>query len=194
MTTGAAVAPAEAWRRATSDGAVAEFNGVPRTVPSDTELFWHAIAHAVAHAEEYGRIGTKLRYWLDPAALLAANTSIDWERIRARLQSRECSDPRLVRAWIRTAADLSGRSLPADALGDRGGAAVNVERMVSWRLRVLPRYLVGDRWAERLVEEGARGETSLPYEPAFQGAKSFARVRHAVAVRAARLWWIARRE
>jgi hypothetical protein len=187
------VAPADAWRRATSDGAVAEFNGVSRTVPSDTELFWHAIAHAVAHAEEYGRVGTKLRYWLDPAALLAANVSIDWARIRARLETRECADPGLVRAWIRAASDLSGRALPADALGDRGGSAIDLERMISWRLRVFPGYSAGGRWAERLIEEGARGEMRLPYEPAYQDAGTFARVRHAVAARVARVWWNVRR-
>lgn len=193
LTTSASVVPGEAWRRATSDDAAAEFNGVSRTVPSDTELFWHSIAHAVAHAEEYGRIGTRLRYWLDPAALLAANASIDWERIRARLQTRECADPELVRAWIRTASHLSGRSLPIDALGDRGGQAIDVERLISWRLRVFARYSAGDRWAERLVEEGARGETRLSYEPAYHEAGSYARVRHAIAARAARLWWRVRR-
>jgi hypothetical protein len=193
MTTSVSVAPAEAWRRATSEGAVAEFSGVSRPVPSDTELFWHAIAHAVAHAEEYGRVGTKLRYWLDPAALLAANASIDWGRIRARLETRECADPGLVRAWIRTASDLSGRSLPGDALGDRGGAPIDLERMISWRLRVFPRFIAGNRWAERLIEEGARGETNLSHEPAHHAARSFARVRHAFAARAARLWWAVRR-
>jgi hypothetical protein len=189
MTTGASVTPEEAWRRATNDGASAEFNGVSRTVPSDTELFWHATAHAVAQAEEYGRLGTKLRFWLDPAALLAANASIDWARIRARLLTRECADPALVRAWIRTATNLSGQSLPDDALGDGGGPAIDVERMVSWRLRVFARHGAGSRWGRRLIEEGARGETSLPLEPAFQDAKAFARVRHALAARAARLWW-----
>ena len=193
LTTSGTVSPAEAWRRATNDGAVAEFDGVSRAVPSDTELFWHAVAHAVAHAEEYGRVGTKLRYWLDPAALLAANASIDWSCIRDRLQTRECADPALVRAWIRTASDLSGRSLPGDALGDRGGRPIDVERMISWRLRVFRRYSAGDRWAERLIEEGARGETGLPYEPAFHRAAAFAHVRHAIAARAARLWWIVRR-
>ncbi|MEO5814131.1 MAG: nucleotidyltransferase family protein [Gemmatimonadaceae bacterium] len=188
LTTSASVTPAEAWRRATSDGAAAGANGVP----SDTELFWHAIAHAVAHAEEYGRVGTKLRYWLDPAALLAANASIDWARVRARLETRECADPRLVRAWIRTAADLSGQALPADALGHRG-PAIDVVRMLSWRLRVFARYEPSHRWAERLIEEGARGETRLRHEPAHHAAASFARVRHAVAARAARLWWSVRR-
>ena len=193
MTTSPAVAPAEAWRRATSDGATAELNGVSRPIPSDTELFWHAVAHAVAHAEEYGRVGTRLRYWLDPAALLASEASIDWERIRSRLGTRECADPARVRAWIRTASDLSGKPLPQNALGVLGGPSIDVVRMLSWRLRVFDRYEAGGRWAERLIEEGARAEVGLPLEPAHYRAKSFARARHAVAARAARLWWTARR-
>jgi hypothetical protein len=193
LTTSASVAPAEAWRRATSDATVADFNGVSRVIPSDTELFWHAIAHAVIHAEEYGRVGTKLRFWLDPAALLAADASIDWARIRARLESRECADPALVRAWIRTAAELSGRELPAGALGDHDGAPIDLERMIAWRLRVFGRYRADDRWAERLIEEGARGELSLLLEPAYRNARVLARMRHAVAAGAARLWWTVQR-
>lgn len=192
MTTSASVAPAEAWHRATFDGCVADLNGATRPIPSDTELFWHSIAHAVAHAEEYGRVGTKLRYWLDPAALLAAGASVDWARIRRRIETKECAEPGLIRAWIRTAADLGGHALPADAVG-RHGPAIDVVRMLSWRLRVFDRYERSSRWAERLVEEGARGETGLRSEPPHHAATSFARARHTVAARAARMWWRVRR-
>ncbi len=193
MTTSARVAPAEAWRRATSDLAVADFNGTVRPVPSDTELFWHASAHAATHTEQTGREGARLRYWLDAAALLSANASIDWERIRARLATRECTDPAFVRAWIRTASDLGGQALPAAALGDGFGPAIDVERLLSWRLRVFDRYAPDNRWAERLVEEGARGETGLPHEPADRAASAVARVRHLLAARSARVWWRVRR-
>jgi Uncharacterised nucleotidyltransferase len=193
MTTSATVPPAEAWRRATTDGAVADFNGIERPVPGDTELFWHAIAHAAAQAEEEAREGARLRYWLDPAALLAANASIDWERIRTRLGTRECANPALVRAWIRAASDLSAQPLPAQALGDRTGFALDLERLLSWRLEVFGRYVADGRWAERLIEEGARGESHLPYEPAHHASASVGRARHALATRAARAWWRIRR-
>ncbi|MEP6732389.1 MAG: nucleotidyltransferase family protein [bacterium] len=193
LTTSPRVSPAEAWRRATIDGAVAEFAGAVWRVPSDTELFWHAAAHAVTHTEEYGRVGARLRYWLDAAALLAANAPIDWARIRARLDSRECREPARVCAWIRTASDLSGQPLAASALGERTGPAFDVERMVSWRLHVFAHNAPDARWTERLIEEGARGEARLPHEPAFRDARSVARIRHAVAARAARLWWTLRR-
>ncbi|MEO8336266.1 MAG: nucleotidyltransferase family protein [bacterium] len=192
LTTAASVPPAEAWRRATTDSAVVELNGVTHSIPSDTELFWHAVTHAVTHAEEFGREGTRLRYWLDPAALLAAGAPIDWARVRARLATKECADPGLVRAWIRTASELSGQSLPAGALGHHG-PAIDVVRMLSWRQRVFDRYEPGNRWAERLIEEGARGETGLRPEPAYHEATSLARVRHAVAARVGRVWWRLRR-
>jgi hypothetical protein len=193
LTTSAAVAPADAWRRATRDGAVADFNGITRPIPGDTELFWHSTAHAVANAEEHGREGARLRYWLDAAALLAAHASIDWERIRERLATRECTDPAFVRAWIGTASELAGQSLPAGALGDRLGPALDVERMLSWRLEVFDRYPPEHRWAERLIEEGARGEAQLPHEPAHRTSSAFGRIRHTLAARAARVWWRLRR-
>jgi hypothetical protein len=193
MTTSPSIAPSEAWQRATSDGAVAEFNGLMRPIPGDTELFWHAMSHAVANAEEIGRDGARLRYWLDAAALLAANAPIDWSRIRARLDTRECAHPALVRAWIRTACDLSGQPLPAMALGNHLDVALDLERMLSWRLHVFARLGAESRWAERLVEEGARGEAGLPVEAASGSATVFARVRHSLAARAARVWWRIRR-
>jgi hypothetical protein len=193
MTTSATVPPAEAWRRATTDGAVADFNGIKRPVPGDTELFWHAIAHAAAQAEEEAREGARLRYWLDPAALLAANASIDWERIRTRLGTHECANPALVRAWIRAASELSGQRLPTQALDERTSFALDLERLLSWRLGVFDRYALDGSWTERLIEEGARGESHLPHEPAHHASSSVGRARHALAARAARAWWRIRR-
>jgi hypothetical protein len=125
--------------------------------------------------------------------LLAANASIDWERIRTRLGTRECANPALVRALIRTASDLSGQPFPAQALGDRTGFALDLERLLSWRLEVFDRYAADSRWAERLIEEGARGESRLPHEPAHHASASVGRARHALASRVARAWWRIRR-
>ena len=103
VSTSPAVAPAEAWRRATHDGARAIIGTTTRAIPSDTELLWHAATHAVADAADYARVGLRLRYWLDVAALLAAHAEIDWPRVRARLQPGEVRSPDAVRAWLRTA-------------------------------------------------------------------------------------------
>ena len=193
LTTVAAVPPAEAWRRATCDGAGADVDGRSRPVPSDTELLWHAVAHPLVHAQESARIGVRLRYWLDAAALLASGAAIDWERIRGRLDSPETPRPALARAWFVAAAGLSGRPLPAGALGTGSAVAFDIERLVSWRLRVFAGAAPGGRWAIKMIEEGARGEAMLPPEPGRVGASTGARLRHALAARAARLWWTLRR-
>jgi hypothetical protein len=159
-------------------------------VPSDTELFWHAVSHPLGHAEETGRTGTRLRFWLDAAALLAAGAEIDWERVRARIASRECSRPTLARAWIGAASELAGVALPAGALGSESVTAFNVERMVSWRLRVFSRHAGKGRWSRTLIEEGARGEAGLPVSPAQGTAPMFARLRHALVSCVARGVWL----
>ena len=186
-TTVAATPGAEAWRRASHDG------DAVLAVSSDTELLWNAVAHAVVTAADAGRSGVRLRYWLDPAALLASSTTIDWDRIRARLLSSECAFPDLARVWLRTASDLAGVALPEDALGNERANRFDLERVLSWRLRVLARPDQKSRWVEKLLEEGARGEVSLPIEPPHRAASTPARLRHAVASRAARLWWVIHR-
>lgn len=186
------VAPDEAWRRATCDGTVADVNGVSRTVPGDTELLWHAVAHAQAHMNDSGQ-ALRLRSWLDASALLAADAAIDWERIRRRIESPECVDPGLTRAWLCVAGDLAGRPLPAGALGSESVHRIDLMRLLAWRLHVSARYPAGGRWARKLADEGARGEARLGVQPAGVCDGHVQRVRHALACRAARAWWRIRR-
>ena len=193
MTTVAAVPPADAWARAIRDGATAEFEGRAHPIPGDTELLWHAVAHPLVHTQETARIGVRLRYWLDAAALLAAPATIDWARIRERLDAPETTRPALARAWFVAAAELGGRPLPAGALGTAPVRAFDVVRLISWRLRVLATHAPGDHWAMKLIEEGARGEAGLPPEPGAAGAPATVRLRHWLTMRAARLSWTLRR-
>ncbi len=186
------VSPSEAWRRAMLDGAMADFAGASRPVPGDTELLWHAVTHVLANVEESGRT-LCLRGWLDVAALLAAGAPIDWDRINVRLRSAECARPSFARAWLRTASDLSGRSLPVGTLGSEGDRALDLHRLLSWRLRVATRHATGGRWAEKLAEEGARGEGGLSLQTAHRASGAYGRFRHAIACGAARTWWLMRR-
>ncbi|MDB4917473.1 MAG: hypothetical protein JWM95_5117 [Gemmatimonadetes bacterium] len=192
VSTVAAVAPAEAWRRATRDGTMASFDGTMRPIPGDTELLWHVMSHALVTGSELAREGLRLRYWLDAAALLATGVAIDWERIRQRLTSAEAPRPVLFRAWLRTAALLAGVELPSAALG-APGRPLHLERMLAWRLRLLPTFR-HDRWAATLFEEGTRGEAGLPLHAGDAGDTLGERVRHAAAGCAARAWWIIRRQ
>lgn len=193
LTTAPEVAPEEAWRRATIDGATAVYNGAARTVPGDTELLWHALSHSIGTAVLEARDGLRLRYWLDAAALIAAGVDLDWARIRERIESSEVHDPAFVRGWLLVASELAGRALPPSALGSGSVVPFNLERQLAWRLRMFARYAASGRWERLLLEEGARGEASLPVEPPQPGIPAFARTRHGLATRAARLWWLARR-
>ena len=171
---------------------MAQFGGRARVIPGDTELLWHAISHVVRHTQG-SPLNIRLRGWLDAAALLAAASPIDWERIDARVHSEEIGLPRFAEAWLRAAGDLSGRPLPPQALTGRNRSAFNVQRFVAWRLRVLPAHDAMGRWHDKLIVEGVRGEAGLPLEPAAPGVAITVRWRHAIASCAARLWWILRR-
>ena len=193
LSTTADVAPEEAWRRATCDQRAVRTKGTVHVIPGETELVWHSLAHSVVSASDVGRAGTRLKHWLDAAAILSAGAEIDWARIAHRLASGECGHPALGRAWLRTAIDLGGRRIPeADALAPPG-TGVNIERLLAWRLHVLRRHDARGRWAMKLLEEAARGEAGLPFDPAGPGAGVIARTRHALASRAARAWWAIRR-
>jgi hypothetical protein len=185
------VTPIEAWRRATCDGATASFDGTMRAVPSDTELLWHVMAHALVTATETAADGFRLRYWLDAAALLAAGAAIDWERFRARLDSAETERPALARAWLRAAADLGGVMLPSSV--SAGAQPFDLERLLSWRLRRRRRPARDSRWRSKVLEESARGEAALPLYPANPSDSLAAHVRHVLVSCAARSWWLIRR-
>ncbi len=176
------------------DGVQVQLGAATLGVPSDTELLWNAVAHSVKTLLQIGAPAVRLVRWLDAAALLGADTSIDWDRIRARVDSPEVTRPDLVRIWFHTAAVLGGRPLPPNVLGEMSPApAVNLVRLLAWRLRVTSRHPSPNRWREKLLVEGTRGEMRLPPEPAAEGASIYTGARHAAATRAARLWWKLRR-
>ena len=193
LSTTARMAPEEAWRRATCDQRAVRTKGGVHAIPGETELVWHSLAHSVVSASDVGRSGTRLKHWLDAAAILSAGVDMDWPRIAQRLERGESEHPALARAWLGTAIDLGGRRIPEAAAIAPAGSGVNIERMLAWRLHVLRRKEPRGRWAEKLLEEGARGEAGLPFDPAGPRAGALARVRHALASRAARAWWTIRR-
>ncbi len=188
-----AVPPNEAWRRATFEGVTTMFAGRARPIPSDTELLWHAISHAVSHIEERALPGLRLKTWLDAAALLTSEPTIDWNRIEDRLDSAEMASQEIARRWLRTAADFSGRPLPPEARRLRNAIPLQVKRMVSWRLRTNARHPHDGGWKSRLLEEGARGEVGTRLEPSFSPAPAWLRLRHTIATHVARGWWLVSR-
>jgi hypothetical protein len=178
--TGYAVTPGEAWRRANDGGAELEWNQVRVRVPSATELLWHGLTRALVAGPD----GFRLRHFLDAAAILASGAAVDWNRIVTRLAAGEEADPPVARAWLRSAAELAAYDLPASALG--ACAPFDLVRALSWRLAVLARGRDAG-FAARLLEEGTRTELGMGVAPVVEGTGPFLKTRRWVAGRAARI-------
>ena len=187
-TTGHAVRPMEAWRRAVADRQPANLDGVVAWAPGDSWLLLHAVAHGLGDAGERARSGLRLRYWLDGAILIAGNT-LRWDVIRERVGTGETGPPALARAWLWTAAGIAGCRVGIDELGSGEVAAFELDRLLAWRLRVLERHDATSRWGRKLLEEGARIEAGLPPELAWSPEPLRARVRRRAAQWLARAHW-----
>ncbi len=189
LSTGPTVRPLEAWRRAMSDRATVTVDGMSAVVPSDSWLLVHAVAHALGDTEERARAGLRLRYWLDGALLIAAG-QVRWQTVRERVESGELGPPQLARTWLWTAAELAGRPAGIDELGHGDLAALQLDRMLAWRLHVLARHDAGARWGRKLLEEGARIEAGLDSEMPWKPASLSIRIRQRGSQWAARAaWW-----
>jgi hypothetical protein len=179
--TGDALTPDEAWRRANDAAAELEWHGVNVRVPCATELLWHGLTHAL-HA---GPAGFRLRYLLDGTSVLASGAEIDWELISARLEAGEDVDAALARAWLGTAALLAGCHLPATV--QCSSAAFDIARALGWRLAVLTGGGTDAGFTGRLLEEGTRVELGLDVAPVIRRVGRFKQARRWLAGRVARL-------
>lgn len=179
------ITASEAWRRETEGADRILWSGLEVTVPSATELLWHAIEHGFVHGQP-----SRLRSLLDGAVILASGREIDWARLVRRMESTEVREETSVmpipaatqRAWLATAAEFAGVDLP------QGLAArpLPIRRLLRWRLAVLNARL-GERLKDRLLEEGSRAELSRSLAPTLPGTGLWPRLRHAVAGLTARV-------
>ena len=189
LSTGPLVRPMEAWRRAMSEKSTVSIDGRSALVPSDTWLLVHAAAHAIGDTEERARAGLRLRYWLD-GALLINGGQVRWETVRQRVESGELGPARLVRTWLWTAAELAGHPTGIDELGRGDLAALQLDRMLAWRLHVLARHDAATRWGRKLLEEGARIEAGMRPEMPWKPEPFAVRLRQFAARLGARAaWW-----
>jgi len=139
--TSEAVAPEEAWRRATAGGRAVERAGIRVGVPAPTELLWHGLTHALRHRADAFR----LRFLLDGAAILATPAAVDWDEIERRLGTAEIARrPRAV-AWLETVAALAGRVLPSPLAGSGGTPLPDLAAALQGRLKVLRAVAVHGR-------------------------------------------------
>lgn len=194
ISTGPSVRPMEAWRRALSAREPALVDQQPAWVPSDTWLLVHAVTHAVTDSVELTRSGLRLRHWLDGAVLIAGG-QVRWDLMRERIGTGEMGPPALVRAWLWAAAQLCGMEIGIDKLGTGDLAALELDRLLAWRLHVLARHAATDRWGQKLLEEGARIEAGLAPELPWKPEPWQVELRRRGAQWAARAswgWWRAR--
>jgi hypothetical protein len=178
--TGPAIAPEEAWRRASAGGEELEWHGLQVRVPPATEMLWHGLTHAV----QAGPGGFGLRYFLDGATILASASPVDWARLEPRLAAGVEADQGLAGAWLTAAADLAGTAPPTPASAPR--LEFDLERSVAWRLKVLGGQ-GSRRFGERLLDEGTRIELGVGAAPVVPGTGPLRQARRWVAGRVARL-------
>lgn len=156
----------ESWSRQTRDAVSVESGGGSTTVPSATEIFWHALTHGMEH----GPAWFGLRSLLDLVTVWVGDERLDWGLIRDRLGSREVGDARAARIWLGAARWLAGPDAVAtDELGKLPQG--HLRRVLRWRLAVHRRGRGStDGLTGRLLEEGARAELGAgltPFEPAY---------------------------
>ena len=187
-TTDRAIPPAEAWRRATRDAQSAEIDNLRLQLPNDTELLWHALAHA--HYDACNKVArstffVRLRNWLDGAVLLAGG-AIEWPTVLSRLDAGELQPTDLARAWLRWAAILGGRAAPSVIVRGASTGVLDLRRLLAWRLNVYANYPTHTRWREKLLDESTRAEVGLPRLRKIPGDSLGAATRRSVATLAAR--------
>lgn len=135
------IAPPEAWRRLFEGGLEVRRDGVRYRVPSATELFWGATAHALRVPDT-----AFVLVLLFGAAVIWAGESgggdddggaIDWAVIRRRIEGKEIVDRPAAGAWLEAVRQLVGADAPRELapVMDR----FDLARALELRLAVLRR-------------------------------------------------------
>jgi hypothetical protein len=146
--------PGVSWRRHFLNSASVVRDGVTFRVPSATELFWTATAHALLIPD----LAFFLVRLLDTALVWASGAAIDWDEVARRLDAKEIVDGGAAAAWLDAARQLAGQELPA-ALAERV-TSYDLSRALRLRLAVLRRVPVPGGWRKALAwwtSEVARG-------------------------------------
>ena len=146
--------PAVSWRRHFATSASVVRDGVTFRVPSATELFWTATAHALLIPD----LAFFLVRLLDTALVWASGAAIDWDELARRLDAKEIVDGGAAAAWLDAARQLAGQELPAAFAGRL--TPYDLSRELRLRLAVLRRVRVPGGWRKALAwwtSEVARG-------------------------------------
>lgn len=139
------VDPAVSWRRHFANSASVVRDGVTYRVPSATELFWTATAHALLIPE----LSFFLVRLLDTALVWASGAAIDWDEVARRIDAKEIVDGGAAGAWLEAARQLAGQDVPA-ALAGRV-LPYDLPRELRLRFAVLRRVGVPIGWRKALA-------------------------------------------
>ncbi|MGE5143497.1 MAG: nucleotidyltransferase family protein [Acidobacteriota bacterium] len=139
------VDPAVSWRRHFVNSASVVRDGVTFRVPSATELFWTATAHALLIPD----LSFFLVRLLDTALVWASGAAIDWDEVARRIDAKEIVDSGAAGAWLDAARQLAGQDVPA-ALAGRV-MPYDLPRALRLRFAVLRRVQVPIGWRKALA-------------------------------------------
>lgn len=139
------VDPAVSWRRHFVNSASVVRDGVTFRVPSATELFWTATAHALLIPD----LSFFLVRLLDTALVWASGAAIDWDEVARRIDAKEIVDSGAAGAWLDAARQLAGQEVPA-ALAGRV-MPYDLPRELRLRFAVLRRVQVPIGWRKALA-------------------------------------------
>lgn len=148
------IEPGESWRRHFEGSVAVIRGGVTLRVPSATELFWTATAHALLIPD----LAFFLVRLLDTALVWASGAAIDWNAVARRLAAKEIVDGRAAAAWLGAARTLAGREVPEPLAGRID--SFDLERELRLRYAVLRRVAIPAAWRKALAwwsSEVARG-------------------------------------
>ncbi len=139
------IEPGESWRRHFEGSVAVVRGGATLRVPSATELFWTATAHALLIPD----IAFFLVRLLDAALVWASGAAIDWSEVARRLDAKEIVDTGAAAAWLGAARGLAGQDVPGSLVGrvDR----YDLDRELRLRYAVLRRVNVPAGWRKVLA-------------------------------------------
>lgn len=136
------IPPPEAWRRLYEGGLEVRRDGVRYRVPSATELFWGAAAHALRVPDSAFVLvllfGAAVIWAGEPGDGDAGGGGIDWAEIRRRIEGKEIVDRAAAGAWLEAVRQLVGADPPREL-----AAALerfDLARALELRLAVLRRF------------------------------------------------------
>jgi hypothetical protein len=183
------IAARDIWERTRAHGHDVSWQAASIPVPSATDLLWHSVSHAVRD----GALAWHLRYFQDPAVILASGVPIEWDEVAKRLAVGAPAERERAARWLGTASWLAGVALPEPIASK--APPCDLLGLLAWRHWVLSHSTGRPRVQETLLEEASRAEGRLLVRSLreLDPARRSRRVASAIAGQAAYgLWRVAR--